>query len=215
MTCALLLSAPARADNEIAVREARLEPGDGGWTLEARFDFKLNSSLEDAVNRGMPLYFTTDFELTRSRWYWFDEKVASKSQNVRLWFQPLTRQYRVSTGSGLQLGFLTLNDAMNLVRNVSGWRVVDRNDVKLGTTYQASVRMRLDTALMPKPFQINAVNNRDWNMSSDWQHFLFTPSALPAPPARASALAIPASTAASAEASAVSGAPSSASDHGQ
>ncbi len=180
---------PARADNEIQVREARLESSEGGWTLDARFAFELNSSLEDAVNRGISLYFTTDFELTRSRWYWFDEKVVTSSQSVRLWFQPLTRQYRVSSNngnssnSGLQLGFSSLREAMALVRNVSGWRVIEKGVVKPGTQYQASVRMRLDNALMPKPFQIDAVNNRDWNLSSDWARFLFSP---PQPPAAAS-----------------------------
>ena len=133
---ALGFAAPARAENEIQVREARLEPSDGGWSLDARFAFELNSSLEDAVNRGISLYFTTDFELTRSRWYWFDEKVVSSSQSVRLWFQPLTRQYRVSSNSGnssngLQLGFGSLREALALVRNVSGWRVIDKGVVTL------------------------------------------------------------------------------------
>ncbi|VVD63531.1 hypothetical protein PTE31013_00227 [Pandoraea terrigena] len=184
---ALGFAAPARADNDIQVREARLEPSEGGWALDARFAFELNSSLEDAVNRGISLYFTTDFELTRSRWYWFDEKVVTTSQSVRLWFQPLTRQYRVSSNNGnssnggLQLGFASLRDALALVRNVSGWHVIDKGIVKPGTQYQASVRMRLDNALMPKPFQIDAVNNRDWNLSSDWARFMFTP----APPASA------------------------------
>jgi len=179
---ALGFAAPVLADNEIQVREARLEPLDGGWSLDARFAFELNSSLEDAVNRGISLYFTTDFELTRSRWYWFDEKVVTTSQSVRLWFQPLTRQYRVSSNngnsgnSGLQLGFSSLRDALALVRNVSGWRVIEKGVARPGTQYQASVRMRLDNALMPKPFQIDAVNNRDWNLSSDWARFMFSPT---------------------------------------
>lgn len=174
--------APAHAENDIQVREARLEPSEGGWALDARFAFELNSSLEDAVNRGVSLYFTTDFELTRSRWYWFDEKVVNTSQSVRLWFQPLTRQYRVSSnngngsGGGLQLVFGSLREALALVRNVSGWRVIEKGVAKPGTQYQASVRMRLDNALMPKPFQIDAVNNRDWNLSSDWARFLFAPT---------------------------------------
>lgn len=181
---ALGFAGPARAENnDIQVREARLEADGGGWTLEARFGFELNSSLEEAVNRGISLYFTTDFELTRSRWYWFDEKVVSSSQSVRLWFQPLTRQYRVSSNNGnssnggLQLGFSSLREALALVRNVSGWRVIEKGVVRPGTQYQAAVRMRLDNALMPKPFQIDAVNNRDWNLSSDWARFMFSPTA--------------------------------------
>ena len=162
----------AQAD-PIAVQRASLQADGSGWSIDARFDFDLNSSLEDAVNKGVPLYFTTDFNLSRPRWYWFDEEPVNVSQSIRLSFQPLTREYRVSTG-GLQLGFATLEEALAVIKHVTSWHVIDRNQVKPGETYNASVRMQLDIALMPKPFQIDAVNNRDWNLSSDWKRFTFT-----------------------------------------
>ncbi|MEA3117351.1 MAG: hypothetical protein QOI13_621 [Paraburkholderia sp.] len=168
----LAAAAPAHADT-IAVQRASLQADGAGWILDARFDFELNSSLEDAVNRGIPLYFTTDFELTRPRWYWFDEQPVSVSQTLRLSFQPLTREYRVSSG-GLQFGFSSLADALAVIRHVTSWHVIDRNQVRTGETYTASVRMALDTALMPKPFQVDAVNNRDWSLASDWKRFTFT-----------------------------------------
>jgi hypothetical protein len=173
---ALLLSLaaaePALADT-IAVQRASLQADGSGWSIDARFDFDLNSSLEDAVNKGVPLYFTTDFNLSRPRWYWFDEEPVNVSQSIRLSFQPLTREYRVSTG-GLQLGFTSLNEALDVIKHVTSWHVIDRNQVRPGETYNASVRMQLDIALMPKPFQIDAVNNRDWNLASDWKRFTFT-----------------------------------------
>ncbi len=163
---------PALAD-PIAVQRASLQADGSGWSIDARFEFDLNSSLEDAVNKGVPLYFTTDFNLSRPRWYWFDEEPVNVSQSIRLSFQPLTREYRVSTG-GLQLGFSSLNEAIDVIKHVTSWHVIDRNQVKAGETYIASVRMQLDIALMPKPFQIDAVNNRDWSLSSDWKRFNFT-----------------------------------------
>jgi Domain of unknown function (DUF4390) len=168
----LTAAGQARADS-IAVQRASLQSDGNGWALDARFDFELNSSLEDAVNRGIPLYFTTDFELSRPRWYWFDEQPVSVSQSIRLSFQPLTREYRVSSG-GLQQGFPTLSDALAVIKHITSWHVIERNDVHAGETYTASVRMQLDVALMPKPFQIDAVNNRDWNLVSDWKRFTFT-----------------------------------------
>ena len=168
----LFPAASAQAD-PIAVQRASLQADGSGWSLDARFDFDLNNSLEDAVNKGVPLYFTTDFNLSRPRWYWFDEEPVNVSQSIRLSFQPLTREYRVSTG-GLQLGFATLAEALAVIKHVTSWHVIDRNQVHPGETYNASVRMQLDVALMPKPFQIDAVNNRDWNLSSDWKRFPFT-----------------------------------------
>lgn len=172
LTVCLTAAGPARAD-QIAVQRASLQADNNGWSLDARFDFELNSSLEDAVNKGIPLYFTTDFELSRPRWYWFDEQPVAVTQTIRLSFQPLTREYRVSTG-GLQLGFPSLKDALAVVRHITSWHVIDRNQVRAGETYTASVRMQLDTALMPKPFQVDAVNNRDWTLGSDWKRFNFT-----------------------------------------
>jgi len=162
----------ARAEG-ISVQQASLEADSvGGWNLDANFDFQLNASLVDAVNKGVPLYFTTNFELTHGRWYWFDDQTVSTSQSIRLSFLPLTREYRVSSG-GLQLGFETLREALGVIKHVTSWHVIDRNQIQAGEVYTASVRMRLDTDLMPKPFQIDAVNNRDWNLSSEWWRFPF------------------------------------------
>lgn len=160
----------------IAVQRASLEADEGGgWNLDAHFEFTLNNSLTELVNKGIPLYFTTEFTLTRPRWYWFDDRALNVSRSVKLSFQPLMREYRVSFG-GLQLGFATLDEALAMVRHVASWHVIDRGSVSMGQTYIAAVRMRLDLALMPKPFQIDAVNNRDWSLGSDWRRFDFTPS---------------------------------------
>jgi Domain of unknown function (DUF4390) len=172
LTLCLAAAAPAHADS-IAVQRASLQADGTGWSLDARFEFQLNSSLEEAVNRGVPLYFTIEFELTRPRWYWIDEQPVSESRTWRLSFQPLTREYRVSSG-GLQLGFSSLADALAVIKHVTSWHVIDRAQVQSGETYAASVRMALDTALMPKPFQVDAVNNRDWSLASDWKRFTFT-----------------------------------------
>ena len=135
---------------------------DGGFELAANFEFDLPAPLEDALNKGISLYFVVDFQLSRPRWYWFDEKPVNTSRNIRLSYHPLTRQYRISTG-GLQLPFTRLKAALQFIQRVRGWRVFERNAVRLGETYRAEVRMRLDLTQLPKPFQINAVNTRDWN----------------------------------------------------
>ncbi|KNH10383.1 putative proline rich signal peptide protein [Candidatus Burkholderia brachyanthoides] len=166
------LAGAAHAET-ISVQRASLQADNTGWSLDAHFDFDLNSSLEEAVNHSVPLYFSLDFTLSRPRWYWFDEEPVNVSQSLRLSYQPLTNEYRVSTG-GLQLRFASLNEVMAVIKHITSWHVIDRNQVHPGETYDASVRLQLDIALMPKPFQIDAVNNRDWNLSSDWKKFTFT-----------------------------------------
>jgi hypothetical protein len=170
----LMLMVPPHASAQlIETTEARIEYQDGGFDLAASFDFDLPPALEDALHKGISLYFVVDFQLTRPRWYWFDEKPVNTMRTVRISYQPLTRQYRVSTG-GLQLPFSRLKSALQFIQQVRGWRVFERNQVRLGETYHAETRMRLDLSQLPKPFQINAVNTREWNLSSEWKRFNYT-----------------------------------------
>src|SRR5207248_8457378 len=78
MLFAALLVGPAGAD-DVPVRSASLRVEDGELLLSAEFDFSLTPALEEALAKGIPLYFTIDFELTRSRFLWFPQKVAQWS----------------------------------------------------------------------------------------------------------------------------------------
>jgi hypothetical protein len=169
----LWLAAPAAAADRIAVGNAQLslviEGGEPGVTLDADFEFELPYVLEDAVNRGIALYFVVDFELYRERWYWFDRQLAQRTLTYRLTYSALTRQYRLARGS-LALPFDSLAEALASLRRVRGWRVLERGTLKPDEDYRAQLRMRLDTGQLPKPFQINALTNRDWTLASDWRN---------------------------------------------
>jgi hypothetical protein len=177
--CALLLfvlaatwATHAVAADRIAVQSAQLQlvdDGEGAVVLDAQFDFELPSVLEDAVNRGIALYFVVEFELSRPRWYWFDKKLIDVTRTYRLTYSPLTRQYRLATGA-LAQPFDSLADALATLRRVRGWRVADRALIRPDDDYTAQVRMRLDTSQLPKPFQVNALTNRDWTLASDWRN---------------------------------------------
>ncbi|HEX7648079.1 MAG TPA: DUF4390 domain-containing protein [Noviherbaspirillum sp.] len=165
-------ASPARADN-VEINRASLENTDEGYKLSLSFAFELNRSLEDAIVRGVPLYFTTEVEVTRPRWYWFNEKTLSVSQTTRISYNTLTRQYQAAIGGQLQASFSTLDEAMSLVRRPGRWLIADKGVFKPGEVYNLSVRMGLDVAKLPKPFQVNALNNADWRLSSDWKQFTF------------------------------------------
>ena len=174
-----LLAGGAVAAERIAITRAILGPsaeGDGAVVLDAQFDFELPPVLEDAVNRGIALYFVMEFEMHRERWYWFDRKVAGDTLSFRLTYSPLTRQYRLSRDT-LALPFDSLNEALNALRRVRGWRVFDQQLIAGGGDYRAQVRMRLDTSQLPRPFQVNALTNRDWTLSSDWFNLRMPPEA--------------------------------------
>jgi len=169
-----LLLAPlvSLADERIGVMAAALEPskeGAGGAiVLNATFEFELPQALEDAVQKGIALYFNIEVELFRKRWYWLDRMVGSHTLVYRLSYSPLTRQYRLARG-GLSQPFDSLDEALALIKSVRNWKVLDRGQLTPRDDFYAQVRMRLDVSQLPKPFQVNAITSREWSLASDWQ----------------------------------------------
>lgn len=166
-------SKSAHAADGVEIVEAHLELADEGYRLSSSFAFELNRELEDALMRGIPLYFTTEVEIARPRWYWFDKKAITASRTIRISYNLLTRQYRASIEGGLHRNFSTIEEALALVRRPGRWLIADRDALKPGQTYIVALHMGLDVAQLPKPFQVNALNNRDWQLSSDWETFRF------------------------------------------
>ena len=157
---------------EIEIANPQITASEDGFVVSADFGFELNERLEEAVSRGVVLYFVTEFEMTRPRWYWLDEKVVSRNQTHRLSFHALTRQYRMSTG-GLHQSFDTLSEALGVLSRLRNWGVIDgraeKPVVQAGDTYMAALRMRLDINQLPRPFQISALGNKDWSLASEWK----------------------------------------------
>ena len=172
---ALLVPSVATADG-IAIRKAAVEQNEDGWQLDADFDVQFSARLEEAVTRGVPLYFVVEFELAKPRWYWLDEKPVQVSQVYKISYTPLLRQYRLSVGNGsVYQNFTRFEEVKRVLSRVRGWHVADRGALSKDFSYQASVRMRLDTAQLPKPFQLNAVASRDWQLSSEWHRWAVIP----------------------------------------
>ena len=179
MAALAILFAPLQvvADERIGVMAADLElskeGGNGAIVLNATFEFELPQALEEAVQKGIALYFNIEFELFRKRWYWLDRRVAAETLTYRLSYSPLTRQYRLARG-GLSQPFESLDEALALVKSVRNWKVAEQAQLSPREDYDAQVRMRLDVSQLPKPFQVNAITSREWNLASDWREIQVT-----------------------------------------
>ena len=57
---------------------------------------------------------------------------------------------------------------------IRGWPVIERDRLQVGEAYVASLRMRLDTTQLPKPFQISALTEREWSVTSVWRRINVT-----------------------------------------
>lgn len=162
---ALSLPLPALADVvDVTSVEVRVEEGE--VLLTAEFALSINATLEEALQRGVPLYFVLDADIVRPRWWWLDEKAAQYSLQYRVSWQPLTRQYRVASGL-LSQSFDTLAEVERLIGRVNSRTIARASELERGTRYEAVVRLRLDVNQLPKPFQVNALASRDWQLASE------------------------------------------------
>ena len=168
------VAAPATRADYIPTRSVEVRVEDERVLLNAEFDLTLNPTLEEALQKGIPLYFLLEVDIVRPRWYWFDDKVLQHATQYRLSWLPLTRQYRVSSGL-LALTYDSLEEVERLLGRVNSREIARTADLEKGARYDAIVRLRLDPNHLPKPFQVNALASRDWQLASDARRIAFAP----------------------------------------
>jgi len=155
---------------------AAMQATDQAYVLEADVHFDLGDSLVDAVQRGVPLFLVMECEITRDRWYWFDEELARRKRTYRLSYHPLTRTYRLALGNEHD-NFDTLEEALHPLKKVRNWIITPRKSLEAGTSYDVSIRFRLDTSQLPKPFQVTALGSSEWTLDTDWLQWTFLATA--------------------------------------
>jgi Domain of unknown function (DUF4390) len=157
----LLVSPAAARATAVEVLEIDLRREDGAVNLDVGLRLTLPPAIEDALQRGVPLYFVAHATLLRPRWYWRDERVARASRTWRLSYQPLAGSYRVTLG-GLHQTYSTLPDALLAVTRLSGWRIADPGQAAPGRSYELEFSWQLDITQLPPPMQIGIGGSADW-----------------------------------------------------
>jgi len=158
---ALLAGAgPARGQG-VELTTLKVSREEGGLNLEFATRVTLPNAVEDALTRGVPIYFVARADLRRSRWYWRDERVSRVSRSWRIAYQPLTGQWRVALG-GLSQTHASLADALSAASRSAGWRLAEPGQIDAEKGYYVEFSYRLDTAQLPGPMQFGLVGASDW-----------------------------------------------------
>lgn len=184
LACCLVLTGPAGAAEKSQVKRAMVETTPQGYNLDADIDIALNSTLENALSKGINLYFLIEFELSRPRNWWLDETIVEPSRKLRIYYHLLLRRYVVEIGYTTRT-VATLAEALNLMGTVEAWQVLERGALKAGQRYDARLRLRLDTSQLPKPLSMGAVAGDKWELVTPWYGWSFEALANPPMPAQA------------------------------
>ncbi len=165
-----------QAQSSADISQFRVEVIDDEVVASSSIVFELPQAVEDALLKGVPLFFVTEADIVRERWYWYDRKVTSVRRHTRLAYQPLTRRWRLNVtagaaregGSGLVLNqsFDTLEQALATVKRVAYWPVANLAELSSGVKYKVEFRFRLDISQLPLPFQIGTLGQTDWDLAA-------------------------------------------------
>jgi hypothetical protein len=195
-----LFAASAQAEG-ISVNKMEIRLGEDGYQLSASYDINLSFVVKQALSRGIPIYFVSEFSLTHARWgwldsaqqsfmrslprfivgespqthwRWLDKEVYKGEQTFKLSYSVLTGRYRISRGALFQ-NFASLEDALNMLARQSSV-AIPAELIKKDDKYMAAARLRLDIEQLPKPLQVNALTNNDWAIDSDWYRWVINPA---------------------------------------
>jgi hypothetical protein len=173
----------------ISVTKAESHLVEDGYEVVIDFKITLPPTVAEALIRGVALNFVSEQTVTRSRWYWFDTAIIQNEQQTKLSYNALTQQYRISRGILFQ-SFTNLESALQVLGHqtsqpvpvsvLSGGGGYVARLIKSETKFTAFARMRLDTSLLPKPLQVSALTNNEWNLESERVSWVIIPGALEA-----------------------------------
>ncbi len=153
--------APAAAQAAVELNTLQVQRVEGALLVEFAVQVSLPRAVEEALQRGVPIYFTAQATLWRSRWYWRDERIARVTRSWRLVYQPLTNNWRVGMG-GLNQTYATLADAFATVTRAARWRLADTAQLDPDSRYTVDFSWRLDTSQLPGPMAIGLPGGNDF-----------------------------------------------------
>ena len=155
-----LVAPPAQAQG-VELPSIMAKRQDGGVVLDFVANLTLSKAVEDALRRGVPVYFVAEATVKKPRWYWRDDRVARISRSWRLSYQPLTNAWRVSLGAFAQ-SYPSLEEALTTVTRIAHWRIADA-DVNATDRYYVDFQFYLDSSQLPPPMRL------DLNAQSEWK----------------------------------------------
>lgn len=176
--CSALLLAfipAAHAAPTVELQDMKVQRQESALNLSGNWGFELPAALEEALLKGVTLYFVTEVEITQERWYFYNKRIAHAERHVRLYYQPLMRRWRAqvspqpfgASGLGMSLGqsYDSAEEAMVAVRRLVQWRIANATDIAPENKQTITINFKLDLTQLPRPLQMGAAGQSDWNIA--------------------------------------------------
>jgi hypothetical protein len=167
--------APAWGQNQVALASFQTERNEDAYQMSAQFDLELSNTVQEALLKGIPVYFVADAKVYRDRWYWSDKLVATAQRHMRVSYQPLTRRWRMQVASqpivqnGLGVSLMqtydSLEEVMVQLRRIHRWKFADTTQIENAAGHRLDFTFYLDLSQLPRPLQMGATGQSEWELA--------------------------------------------------
>lgn len=162
-------------------RDIQLGQAEGtelSYVISSEIELQLSDELRNALERGVPLFFTLELKIYKPKQFWVDNLVLKQSHTWRVQYNALLRKWRVVTELSSVQEF-SLDASLAHISGLYHWPITDWQRLDPQQVYEGQMRLKLDTSLLARPFQITAINNSSaWSLSSPWKKFAIQLSAV-------------------------------------
>lgn len=152
-----------------SVANVRLELAGDVYLLSADIDYRLSDAVKEALNNGVPLFWTIEIKMHRPRHILWDKTLFETRLRYRLQYHALLNVYRVVTeDTGRAYNFSTLSTALEFMSNIHGIRILTENELAQEKLLLIELKAEFERNALPLPLRPFVYFKRDWNLSSDW-----------------------------------------------
>jgi hypothetical protein len=155
--------------SDITIRKARMEIVNDMFLVNADASFNFSDDARDALNSGIPIFIDLDIRITRPRKYLWDSKLITAHRKYSIERHALSEQFILTdliTGDRSLHGSLDL--AIEALGKIRGLPLAEASEIDQKSSYEVSLRLRLDIESLPAPLIPLAYISPGWHMSSGW-----------------------------------------------
>jgi hypothetical protein len=170
----LLFNAANANEYAAEVKHAETNVQNGEYILAADLDYHLSPQANEALQNGVPLFWTIKIKLQQQHDFWLNKTLLKKTLRYELQYHALLNMYRVrNENTGEVRNFSTLTTALNTMATVRDLPLIATKNLVADAHYLVAIKVFFDDDALPLPLQTQVIANSQWQLSSDWTQWSF------------------------------------------
>jgi hypothetical protein len=157
------------------ITSAHTELQNDKYLLFADVDYQLSEKAKEALENGVPLFWTLQIKVMRERDFLWARTELETAVHYRLQYHVLLNMYRVviikpdsETKNGDSYNFSTLSSALSLMSSVEKLPLFEQSNINPEKHYFVQIKASFEHDMLPLPLQPSSYINPQWYLSSDW-----------------------------------------------